>query len=340
MTDIKLQAIAKSFGGTPVLSGIDLDFAAGSFTALLGPSGCGKTTLLRLIAGFETPSAGQIRFGDRVVATSSRQDAPEDRGVGIVFQSYALWPHMDVGQNVAYPLKARRTDPSSIAGHVRDALRTVDLAGFEARRVDELSGGQRQRVALARCLVAETAAILFDEPLANLDVHLRASMIEAFRAIHQRTGATIVYVTHDQAEALALADRICVLDGGAIQQLGTPQQIYGSPANAMVAGFVGRGSIVSVELDGQGASTAGYRFAARGARSTGPAKVLLRPEALRLADEGIPAVVQSLSYKGPVYELHLRVAGSGEALVVDSPVAVSVGDAVKVGVTDAWIIPA
>ncbi|MDB5529615.1 MAG: spermidine/putrescine transporter ATP-binding protein [Devosia sp.] len=339
MTDIKLQSIAKNFGGAPVLSDIDLDFAAGSFTALLGPSGCGKTTLLRLIAGFETPSAGEILFGTRTVATPEHQDAPEDRGVGIVFQSYALWPHMDVAQNIAYPLRARRIESSLIAPRVAAALRTVDLAGFESRRVDELSGGQRQRVALARCLVAETQAILFDEPLANLDVHLRASMIEAFRAIHQRTGATIIYVTHDQAEALALADRIAVLDGGRLQQLGTPQQIYGSPANAMVAGFVGRGSIVSATVDGQGASVAGHHFAARGTAQTGPAKLLLRPESLHLADAGIAATVDGLSYKGPVYELHLTITGSRERLVLDSPEPVAVGAKVHVAVTDAWIVP-
>ncbi|HTM77519.1 MAG TPA: ABC transporter ATP-binding protein, partial [Devosia sp.] len=335
MTDIHLQSIAKRFDANTVLSDIELDFAAGSFTALLGPSGCGKTTLLRLIAGFEAPSEGRVLFGERVVATPKRQDAPEERGVGIVFQSYALWPHMDVAQNIAYPLKARHTDASAIPGKVREALQMVDLAGFETRRVDELSGGQRQRVALARCLVAETGAILFDEPLANLDVHLRASMIEAFRAIHQRTGATIIYVTHDQAEALALADRIAVLDRGRIQQVGTPQQIYGTPANAMVAGFVGRGSIVSAEMNGQGASVAGYGFSVRGAAKSGSAKLLLRPEALSLADAGIPAVVESASYKGPVYELHLRITGTGEQLVLDSATPVPIGSAVKVAVTDA-----
>lgn len=339
MIDINLESVAKRFGDTTALSAVDLQFPRGSFTALLGPSGCGKTTLLRLIAGLETPSAGRIRFGDRVVATPDRQDAPEARGVGIVFQSYALWPHMDVAQNVAYPLKARGVGAAMIPGKARDALSVVDLAGFETRRIDELSGGQRQRVALARCLVAETGAILFDEPLANLDVHLRASMIEAFRAIHRRIGATVIYVTHDQAEALALADRIAVLDAGRIQQLGSPQEIYGTPTNAMVANFVGRGGIVTARADGQGVSVAGYHFAARGGAKPGQARVLLRPEALRLADEGIPATVVDQSFTGPVYELHVAITGSGERLVLDASRPVEVGAAIKVAVCDAWIVP-
>jgi iron(III) transport system ATP-binding protein len=339
MIDITLESVAKRFGGTAALSAVDLEFPSGSFTALLGPSGCGKTTLLRLIAGFESPSAGRVLFGDRVVATPAEQDAPEARGVGIVFQSYALWPHMDVAQNVGYPLKARGIGAAMIPGKVRDALSIVDLAGFETRRIDELSGGQRQRVALARCLIAETGAILFDEPLANLDVHLRASMIEAFRTIHRRIGATIVYVTHDQAEALALADRIAVLDAGRIQQLGSPQEIYATPANAMVAGFVGRGSIALAQPDQQGVSISGYRFPARGGVGQGSPRVLLRPEALRIADEGIPARIVDVSFTGPVYELHVAIVGSEERLVLDAPRPAEVGAEIKVAVSDAWIIP-
>jgi iron(III) transport system ATP-binding protein len=337
MTSLGLDAVSKRFGDTAALDRVSLDFPAGSLTALLGPSGCGKTTLLRLIAGFEAPSEGEVRFDGQVVATASAQLPPEKRGVGVVFQSYALWPHMDVAGNIAYPLKTIGTPGAGIAKKVADVLDIVGLPGFEARRIDELSGGQRQRVALARCLVAGTRIILFDEPLANLDMHLRASMLEAFRAVHQRTAATIVYVTHDQSEALALAGRIAVLDQGRLQQLGTPEQIYRSPANAMVAGFVGRGAIVAAEVAGGKASIAGHGFAVRG--DTG-SRVLLRPEALALAKTGIPATVTTVTYTGPSYELQLALAGTGEKLVVDSRDPVGVGTAVHIAVGDAWAVPA
>ncbi|WP_245493094.1 MULTISPECIES: ABC transporter ATP-binding protein [unclassified Mesorhizobium] len=244
MSEIKVERLTKRFNETAALDAVSLDFAAGSFTALLGPSGCGKTTMLRLIAGFEAPSQGRVLFGDELMADPQRQVPPEARGVGVVFQSYALWPHMDVAENVAYPLKARHVKRGEIAGRVGAVLDIVGLNGFESRRIEELSGGQRQRVALARCLVADAKIILFDEPLANLDMHLRSSMVDAFRDIHRRTGATIVYVTHDQAEALALADRVAIMSRGKVLQAAAPQEVYRAPANATVAGFVGRGSIV------------------------------------------------------------------------------------------------
>ncbi|HEY4199576.1 MAG TPA: ABC transporter ATP-binding protein [Devosiaceae bacterium] len=338
MTELTLDAVGKRFGDSAALSGIDLDFPSGSFTALLGPSGCGKTTLLRLIAGFEAPSSGSVLFDGKVVASPTAQVAPEARGVGVVFQSYALWPHMDVAENVAYPLKARGIRSAAIAGKVEAALATVGLSGLGKRRTDELSGGQRQRVALARCLVADNRAILFDEPLANLDVHLRASMVEAFGAIHRETGATIVYVTHDQAEALALADRIAVLDAGRIQQLATPQEIYAAPANAMVAGFVGRGNLVKGHANGNLVHIGDYGFGARG-KGDGPVALLLRPEALRLAETGIPALITSQSYKGPVYEVQLAIVGSGDRLTLDSVTPQPLGATVHVAVADGWIVP-
>ncbi|HTJ58844.1 MAG TPA: ABC transporter ATP-binding protein [Devosiaceae bacterium] len=340
MTAIILDAVNKRFGANHALADIDLELASGSFTALLGPSGCGKTTLLRLIAGFEAPSDGTIRFGDRVVASPQIQIPPEKREVGVVFQSYALWPHMDVAQNVAYPLRTRGMAGAEIGTRVRDVLEVVCLSGFAKRPVDQLSGGQRQRVALARCLVADTGIILFDEPLANLDAHLRASMIEVLRDIRRRVAATIVYVTHDQAEALALADRIAVLDHGRIQQFATPQEIYSAPGNGMIAGFVGRGSVVSAEGDGEGVGIAGYRFPARGHAAAGSAKVLLRPEALRLGEDGIPARVVDLSYKGPVYEVLAALEGTGERLVLDVAAPVEMGAEVRIAVSDAWVVPA
>ncbi|HVW91800.1 MAG TPA: ABC transporter ATP-binding protein [Devosia sp.] len=338
MTAISLDHIGKRFGALAALDDVTLDFPEGSFTALLGPSGCGKTTLLRLVAGFEAPTAGEIRFGGTVVATPARQAPPEKRGVGVVFQSYALWPHMDVAGNVGYPLKTLRLGAGEIGERVGRVLELVGLAGFERRAVDELSGGQRQRVALARCLVAGAKIILFDEPLANLDVHLRASMLAALRDIRRRVEATIIYVTHDQAEALALADRIAVFDRGRLQQLGSPQQIYAEPANAMVAGFVGRGSLVTGQAVEGKVDIAGYRFAARGPLpASGAVSILLRPEALAVAERGIPVTVADVTYKGPSYEIAAQLE-EGEVVTFDLPEPAAIGSALRLSVSDAWTI--
>jgi len=344
MSGIGIRNVARRFGEIRAVDDVSLELPAGSFTALLGPSGCGKSTLLRLIAGFEVPDEGSIHFGERLIADTARQVPPEKRGVGIVFQSYALWPHMNVAGNVSYPLRTRGADRETIGRKVDEVLAVVGLAGFGDRKVDELSGGQRQRVALARCLVADANIILFDEPLANLDMHLRASMVDAFRDIHRRTGATIIYVTHDQAEALALADRIAVLDGGRLLQAGAPSEIYRSPSDTKVAGFVGRGAIVRGQAAGGAdgrceVEIAGERIAARSAdMGSGTVRVLLRPESLALADSGIPADVLSTTYRGPVYEVRL-VLGSGEEIVLDHPQAPAIGQRVHVAVSDAWVIP-
>lgn len=346
MTAISLEGLTRRYGETRAIDRVSLDFPAGSFTSLLGPSGCGKTTLLRLIAGFETPDDGRVLFDGKPVADPARQVPPEKRGVGVVFQSYALWPHMDVAGNVAYPLKTRGEARAAIEARVRKVLDIVGLAGFQNRGIDELSGGQRQRVALARCLVVDSRVILFDEPLANLDMHLRAAMVDVFRDIHRRTNATIVYVTHDQAEALALSDRIAVMDGGRLLQTGSPTEVYRSPAHEKVAGFVGRGAIVAGAIVGEDGGKAvvdiaGHRFRARATRSVpGSGAVLLRPECLDLADEGVPATVVSSIYRGPVHEIRLSLPESGEAIVVDCPEARAPGEAVRVAIADAWVIPA
>ena len=237
-------------------------------------------------------------------------------------------------------------DRLAIDGRVGGVLDIVGLGGFQKRRIEELSGGQRQRVALARCLVADARIILFDEPLANLDMHLRASMVDVFRDIHRRTGATIVYVTHDQAEALAMADSVAVMDRGRVLQVAPPGEVYRAPADATVAGFVGRGSIVAgVALaDGSHAASveiAGHRIQARfaGSFSAGPVKVLLRPESLGLAEAGLRATVLSTTYRGPVHELRLGLAESGEELVLDCPRALAPGECVHIAVADAWIVP-
>lgn len=345
MRGIAVEALSKRFGSTVALDAVSLEFRPGSFTALLGPSGCGKTTLLRLIAGFEAPDAGRILFDGSTIADPAGQTPPEKRGIGFVFQSYALWPHLDVAENVAYPLRARRTPEPAIAPRVARALETVGLSGFERRRIDELSGGQRQRVALARCLVAEAGIILFDEPLANLDIHLRAAMVDTFRAIRHGAGATMIYVTHDQGEALALADRIAVLDKGRVLQAAEPSAIYHSPAAEAVARFVGRGALVSgvVSAAAGGKATVaagGGVFTARAnSDRLGPAKILLRPEGLALDGGGLQATVLDAVYRGPVFEARLALATSGEVLVADSSRPLRIGEAVRLAVRDAWVVP-
>ena len=335
---IELNNLTKQFGTTLAANAVNLSLASGSFTALLGPSGCGKTTLLRLIAGFERPDAGTIHFGDRLVADAGFMLPPEKRGLGIVFQSYALWPHMDVAGNVAYPLRAQRLARAEIEARVQKALAMVSLTGFEARSIDGLSGGQRQRVALARCLVTGTDIILLDEPLANLDLHLRAEMQDVFARLHEQIGATIVFVTHDHAEALALADNIVVLDHGETQQAGSPEELYRQPANAMVAGFVGKGSLVSATVEGEQVAIGGVAFKARGRARSDRTTLLLRPENLSLADTGIAARVGTARYVGMGYDTTLNLSG-GETVSVITRERLEPGRMVHLAVHDAWIVP-
>lgn len=346
MTHIEIETVTKLFNGVKALDDVSLDLASGSFTALLGASGCGKTTLLRLIAGFERPDQGRICFDGRVVSDGGAVVPPEDRNIGVVFQSYALWPHLSVAGNVAYPLQTRGVKKTEIERRVAEALESVELGGFGGRDTADLSGGQRQRVALARCLVSEVDVIVFDEPLANLDVHLRAAMLETFRKIHRTTGRTIVYVTHDQSEALALADRVAVMDRGRVLQFSEPQMLYKCPETATVARFIGRGGMISAEVapiePGKSRVACGDAiFLARSDRAvTGPADVLLRPEGLHLVDDGaggIAGEVTRVTYHGAAYEIEVAVAGG--RVIVDCPQAPGVGVLVRVAVDDAWVVP-
>jgi iron(III) transport system ATP-binding protein len=343
MTAFTLESVTKRFAGAIAVNGVSLSIPSGAFVAQLGPSGCGKTTLLRLLAGFERPNAGRILFGDQCVASPGHHVPPEERHVAMVFQSYALWPHMSVSENVAFPLSIAGVPAAARRNSVNSVLERVGLAELEARKPDELSGGQRQRVDLARALVQDAGLILCDEPLANLDVHLRASMIETFQRLHRESGRTFVYVTHDQAEVLALATEIVMLDHGRIAQSGSPRTIYSEPATEAVASFVGRGGLVEAVLGEPGhgravARIAGIPVKVRASHSAlaGPARILVRPENVSLGGP-IPARVEGLVFRGPHYEARLAIPGA--TILADLSAPPSGSDHLGVAIEDAWALP-
>jgi len=243
MAQVRLEALTKRFKQTDVLKGVDLTIEDGELFTLAGPSGCGKSTLLNLIAGLETPTSGRIYLDHQPVNALS----PGERDVAFVFQTYALYPHMTVFENIAFPLRVKKTAEAVVQTTVRDTAALLGLEELLARRPKELSGGQRQRVALGRAIVRRPKVFLLDEPLSNLDALLRVEMRSELKRLHQELRATMIYVTHDQAEAMILSDRIAVMEGGTIQQCGTPQEVYGRPANRFVAGFLGSPSMNMVE---------------------------------------------------------------------------------------------
>ena len=246
MSRVELVRFGKRFGSVSVIEDLDLVIEEGQFLVLLGPSGCGKTTALRCVAGLEQPSEGDIRIGDQIVASSQSLQfmPPYRRDIGMVFQSYALWPHMTVFSNVAYPLKARRKFTGRIEQRVAEVLEIVGLGGYGKRYPSELSGGQQQRVALARAIVSDPGLVLFDEPLSNLDTQLRHRLRDDLRMLHEARQRTALYVTHDQSEAVVLADRVAVMNKGVIEQLGTAQEVFQHPQTRFVAEFVGFDNIV------------------------------------------------------------------------------------------------
>lgn len=279
MPAVRVDQLVKRFDQTVAVAWVDLDVRAGELFTLLGPSGCGKTTLLRLLAGLEQPDEGAIFFGNRRV---DREPA-HLRNIGLVFQNYALFPHMTVAENVAYGLKARKVEPAEVGRRVEEALVTVQMERFGARSPGRLSGGQQQRVALARALATRPDVLLLDEPLSNLDARLRIAMRSEIRRLQRQVGITAIYVTHDQEEALAISDRIGVMEGGSLLQVGTPGEIYRSPASREVAGFVGTCSFLEGELLQGEVSVLGERFSRDMIRRfSGPVWIGLRPESLRL----------------------------------------------------------
>ena len=240
MATVNIQNVTKAFGDNVVLREFSATFRDGEFITLLGPSGCGKTTMLRIIAGFEKPTSGEVFIDGALVSGGKTFVPPEKRGIGMVFQSYAVWPHMNVFDNVAYPLTIRHVPKAEVKASVERVLGIVHLSQYAERFPSQLSGGQQQRVALARALVAEPKLLLLDEPLSNLDAKLRESMRFEIKEIQRKLGITVVYVTHDQTEAMTMSDRIFLINRGEIQQCGTPQEIYNSPVNQFVADFLGK----------------------------------------------------------------------------------------------------
>ncbi len=349
MAGVRFENVSKHFGATRAVEGVSLTIADGEFFALLGPSGCGKTTLLRLVAGFEVPDGGEVRLGDQVVGRPGWALPPEKRRIGMVFQSYALWPHMSVAENVAFALRVRKVPADERVRRVNEALAMVGLQAMAERRPHELSGGQRQRVALARCLAMRPDVVLLDEPLANLDVHLRESMQQEFARFHKEIGATFIYVTHDQAEALAIADRVAVMDAGRVEQAASPRTLYAEPATEMVARFVGRGVVVPAMVIGRAGERVvvdvwGTRVHARGQGRSGERRALcLRAESLALASDGngIAARVTGAAYRGAATLVTVKPeAENGPELKVEhAGQPPELGSNVTVAVRDGWLIP-
>ncbi|MCX4246737.1 ABC transporter ATP-binding protein [Paraliomyxa miuraensis] len=351
MVGVSLRGVSKSFGETKVLHEIDAEIPSGAFAVLVGPSGCGKSTLLRLIAGLEEVTTGTIRFGERDVTALP----PRDRDIAMVFQSYALYPHMTVRDNLAFGLRLRKEDPATIAARVDEAARMLGLDKLLDRHPRALSGGQRQRVAMGRAIVRRSKLFLFDEPLSNLDPALRNQVRVDIRRLHDQLEATSVYVTHDQVEAMTLADRLFVLEGGLVQQAGAPLEIYQRPSNRFVAGFVGSPAMNFLPAkvgrnDGRATVTVGEgASAAEGAirlpvpesggfdgLDDGREVVLgIRPHDVRMrADGDLELAVELVETLGPDAHVHGQLAGQGFIVCLAGSRPVARGERVTLAVTD------
>jgi len=343
VAELSLAGVRKSFGATEVIRGVDLEVAAGAFCVFVGPSGCGKSTLLRLIAGLEDVTAGELRIaGERV-----DHRPPKDRGIAMVFQSYALYPHMTVRENMAFGLRLAGADRASRAARVAEAARLLDIEALLDRKPRQLSGGQRQRVAIGRAIVREPRVFLMDEPLSNLDAALRVQTRIEIAKLHRRLGTTMVYVTHDQIEAMTLANTIVVLNDGRIEQVGAPMTLYRAPANSFVAGFIGSPTmnflpvrVAATDADGLTLELAGgARLAVSrpAGADDGAARAVtlgLRPEHLALADDGpLRGEVVAVEQMGGEHLVHVDL-GLARAVVIKAPgeARVRAGERVAVAV--------
>ncbi len=329
MASVELRDLTKRYGSLAVVDDISLTIEHGKLVCLLGPSGCGKTTTLRLLAGFVDPSAGEIRVGDRLISSPANTVPPERRNMSMIFQSYALWPHMTVAENIIYGLKLRKL-PRDVIGAKLDAiLATTKLAALAERYPGELSGGQQQRVALARALIVEPETLLLDEPLSNLDANLREEMRFEVRRLHDTYRYTTVYVTHDQSEAMTTADVICVMNGGKIEQAGSPEEIYDRPRSEFVARFIGSSNVVKGKgLDGGRIELAGIALQCSGEPVVpgAPTAVSIRPHGITLtaappqnADNVLPATVVRQVFLGDSRDYMVELKDGTQLRTVTAP---------------------
>ncbi len=318
MSHVVLERLEKSYGGVTAVGGIDLSIGEGEFLVLLGPSGCGKTTTLRCIAGLEEITGGRILIDGKPVSTATMTTPPEQRQMGMVFQSYAVWPHMTVFENIAFGLKLQKLSKAEISARVGRALGLVGLGALAGRAIHQMSGGQQQRVALARAVALEPRVLLFDEPLSNLDAQLREYMRFELRQLQQRLGITAVYVTHDQQEAMVVADRVALMNKGRIEQVGTPKQIYRHPASLFAATFIGLANSIAATVVGDGviALADGVQFHTeqRGFSIGQVVRMIVRPEHVRLATEATlnayPVVVRDSAFLGNITDVTVMLGAT------------------------------
>ena len=337
MADVGIQDITKTFGDVKVIHGVSIDIKHGEFVVLVGPSGCGKSTLLRMVAGLEDPSSGDIRIGGRVV----NELLPKERDVAMVFQSYALYPHMTVRENISFSLELKKRPKAEIDKAVQEASDILGLDDYLDRRPKALSGGQRQRVAMGRAIVRDPQVFLFDEPLSNLDAKLRAVMRKEVKLLHQRLKTTSIYVTHDQTEAMTMADKIVVMNDGIIEQIGTPLDLYNFPDNLFVASFIGAPQMnilkgkISVESFRRGVSLEDGGFVDVGVSPENMGRsvnVGIRPEDLQvIPNGGISAQVEVVEPMGSETHLSCAFAGNELRLVTDASATHQPGDNIMLG---------
>ncbi|MCR5138152.1 MAG: ABC transporter ATP-binding protein [Oscillospiraceae bacterium] len=353
MATVTIRNLTKSYDSVQVLREFSEVFRDGEFVTLLGPSGCGKTTMLRIIAGFETPTTGEIWIDDQLVSGGKTFVPPEKRGIGMVFQSYAVWPHMNVYDNVAYPLQIRHLPKDEIRQRVTRLLDTVHLTQYAARFPNQLSGGQQQRIALARALVAEPKLLLLDEPLSNLDAKLRESMRFEIKEITKTLGITVIYVTHDQTEAMAMSDRIFLINNGVVQQSGTPEEIYSRPANPFVADFLGKVQFFAGS-SGDGRIRLGdweAELPYPENRYRGSVIVAIRPENIGLGKPGeetenrtalrVQGKMEKMYYLGDVTDCRIRVGTAEIRAVAEGSICRKYreGDTVLLDVREYMVFP-
>ncbi|MCA1441422.1 sn-glycerol-3-phosphate ABC transporter ATP-binding protein UgpC [Ensifer sp. IC4062] len=330
MASVTIEQVRKQYGAVPVIHGVSMDIEDGEFVTLVGPSGCGKSTLLRMLAGLEDISGGEIRIGGRLV----NDVAPKERDIAMVFQSYALYPHMTVAENMGFALKLKGGDKAAIGKRVKEAADILALGPLLDRLPKQLSGGQRQRVAMGRAIVRHPQVFLFDEPLSNLDAKLRVTMRAEIKDLHQRLKTTTVYVTHDQIEAMTMADRIVVMRGGAVEQIGKPLELYDRPANTFVATFIGSPAMNLFEGsigDGQFVTDGGARLPLPAGYSVHAVRTYgVRPEHLALSENGVPATVVVVEPTGSETHVVVKIGSADTSLVLRDRIDLEPGQQIAV----------